>query len=344
MISIIIPVYNADEYLDRCVESVVNQTYQNLEIILLDDGSPDRSPQICDAWAERDHRVRVIHKQNSGVADTRNWGLREARGGYIAFVDADDWILPVMMEKLKEALEQYDADIAICQFAYVYANGYCEVHTRKKDPAVEVLSTQTALELLLEGTRVTNHLWRYLYRRAVIPLEIFPFGKLYEDIHAIYQIFLNCQKIVCLNTAYYFYRQTPGGITQTRSIAGLLDYRHILETRRKTLLKAMPELRPAIEGAEVYETFEVLIVLKQSRETGPKRDALHSELMDEISKMNSRQIRRAAMARRSCLFKAYVLLLKLFPWSERLSDRLLFFQNARFFHFIKKLLRRLAHG
>ena len=114
LISVIVPVYRTEAYLDRCIESIVDQTYTNLEIILVDDGSPDRCPQMCDEWARRDTRIRVIHKKNGGLSDARNAGMAAATGEYIGFVDSDDWIKPDMFRLLYEKMEQMQSDIAAC--------------------------------------------------------------------------------------------------------------------------------------------------------------------------------------------------------------------------------------
>ena len=122
-ISVIVPVYKVEPYLDRCVQSVVNQTYPNLEIILVDDGSPDQCPVMCDTWAKKDPRIRVIHKKNGGLSDARNAGMAAASGEYISFVDSDDWIAPEMLERLVKALERDDSDIAACAVEMVWEDG-----------------------------------------------------------------------------------------------------------------------------------------------------------------------------------------------------------------------------
>ena len=121
-ISVIVPVYKVEPYLDRCVESIVNQTYRDLEIILVDDGSPDACPAMCDAWAARDERIRVIHTSNGGAARARNLGLMQARGDYIGFADSDDILHPEMYQKLLHALEETESDIAECSYT-VFQNG-----------------------------------------------------------------------------------------------------------------------------------------------------------------------------------------------------------------------------
>lgn len=124
LISVIVPVYNVEKYLDRCVESIVNQTYKNLEIILVDDESPDNSPRMCDEWAKKDSRIKVIHKKNGGVSSARNAALDIAAGDYIAFVDSDDWIEQDMYKKLVDYAVNYDADIVKCLFYKNESNGF----------------------------------------------------------------------------------------------------------------------------------------------------------------------------------------------------------------------------
>ena len=116
LISVIIPVYNVEKYLRRCIDSVINQTYKNLEIIIVDDGSTDNSSNICDEYTNKDSRVKVVHKENGGLSSARNVGIELAKGDLIAFVDSDDYIELEMYEKLKENMDKYDSDIAICQY------------------------------------------------------------------------------------------------------------------------------------------------------------------------------------------------------------------------------------
>lgn len=123
MISVIMPVYNMEQYLERCLKSVVKQTYSNLEILLINDGSSDKSGDICEQWAKQDRRIRVFHKENGGLSDARNWGLEYAKGEYLCFVDSDDYMEPDMLEKLLNALEKNAAEIAVCNFVYEYLDG-----------------------------------------------------------------------------------------------------------------------------------------------------------------------------------------------------------------------------
>ena len=120
LISVIVPVYNVEKFLDKCISSIVNQTYKNLEIILIDDGSTDESVQICDKWQEKDNRVRLTHKENTGVSDTRNIGLEKTTGEYICFVDSDDYIEPDYIENLYKSLTENNADIASITYSSIF--------------------------------------------------------------------------------------------------------------------------------------------------------------------------------------------------------------------------------
>ena len=124
LISVIIPIYNVEAYLDECIASVIAQTYSNLEIILVDDGSPDNCPQMCDEWAAKDSRIRVIHKENGGLSDARNAGIDIATGEYIAFVDSDDWIVPEMYEKMLAALKTENAATCAWNMRLENRNGF----------------------------------------------------------------------------------------------------------------------------------------------------------------------------------------------------------------------------
>ena len=203
MVSIIIPVYNVEKYLDKCVASVVNQTYTNLEIILVDDGSPDNCPAMCDQWQVKDNRIKVVHQQNGGLSHARNEGLKLATGEFIGFVDSDDWIEPNMYELLLSALQETNADIAVCNF-YVEspsARGKIkkvERHERK------LYSSEEAMKLLIMGN-IRNTVWCKIYRRFVILNISFPDGKICEDHLWTPLVLGNAKLIVYINHSLYHY-------------------------------------------------------------------------------------------------------------------------------------------
>lgn len=202
MISVIVPVYKVEKYLDECVASIVAQTHQNLEIILVDDGSPDQCPVMCERWAEKDSRIRVIHTENSGVSSARNIGLASAKGAYIAFADSDDWLRPDMYEKLLAALEKTGADISAC-------NVLLDSEGRQEPAHLRALEG-TAEEIIAGFYRTSAYMvspWNKLYRCALWQDVRFPVGiTCGEDAMAAFQVLTRANKIVQIGDALYIYR------------------------------------------------------------------------------------------------------------------------------------------
>ena len=206
LISIIIPVYQVEKYLDKCIVSVVNQTYTNLEIILVDDGSLDNCPAICDAWKERDSRITVIHQQNGGLSVARNEGLKIATGEFIGFVDSDDWIEPNMYETLLMALLETEADIAVGGIKGFTEDLKTKAYTQPKTTERKLYSAEEALKRLLLLKRFfSSGVWNKLYRRLVISDIEFPEGRLHEDVLWSAQVIGNAKNVVCINQICYHY-------------------------------------------------------------------------------------------------------------------------------------------
>ncbi len=199
-ISVIVPVYNAEKYLDRCVESIVAQTYKNLEIILVDDGSTDNSPAICDAWAKKDSRIRVIYKKNGGVSSARNAGLDACTGDYIGFADADDWMEPDMYEVLIGNAKRYSADKSSCGYIYYGQQAVCA-------PAETCRVLQSSDEIRLRiVSGEHNAVWCAIYSRSVVgDIRFDESLKVAEDWLFNYQVCLKMSSEVIVNTPLYHY-------------------------------------------------------------------------------------------------------------------------------------------
>ena len=209
LLSIIVPVYDVERYLPKCMDSILAQTFTDFELILVDDGSPDNCPALCDAAAAKDARIRVIHQKNGGLSAARNAGLDAARGAWIGFVDSDDYIAPEMYEAMYHAVQSTGADLALCDYAEVdEAGAPCQsMHIRleKKD--------FTGRDLLKNATDSTiQPAWNKLYRRDVFAQLRYPEGKLNEDLFLIPEICLNTQKAVVVPKALYYYVQRGGSI------------------------------------------------------------------------------------------------------------------------------------
>ncbi len=213
LISVIVPVYKVEDYLDECVRSICNQSYRNLEIILVDDGSPDDCPTMCDKYAGMDSRIKVIHKKNGGLSDARNAGIRIATGDYIGFVDSDDWIEQDMYETLLREILEHHADIAEIGVNYCYAN---KIEHQKAD-MVSVLGKQEALEAFLDRSlMIQGCVWGKLYRSDIVRKVMFPVGRLHEDGYFTYKALYEATTYVLLDVCKYNYRQDrPGSIMTT---------------------------------------------------------------------------------------------------------------------------------
>lgn len=243
LITVIVPVYKVEAYLDRCVQSIVDQCYQKLEVILVDDGSPDRCPEMCDAWAEKDSRIRVIHKENGGLSDARNAGMAVATGEYISFIDSDDWIAPEMLERLVKALERDDSDIAACTVEMVWEDGrQPEYLTVRKELVLDQLEAQRAL---LHETLLKQPVWYKLYRRKTIQNIPFEVGKYHEDVFWSYQAIGNAQRVSLIDYVGYFYFQRDGSIMGEGYSLKRLDAIEAIERRHEYLKVHFPELECA---------------------------------------------------------------------------------------------------
>ncbi len=210
MISVIVPVYRVEKYLDQCVASITKQSISNLEIILVDDGSPDQCGAMCDEWAIKDQRVKALHKKNGGLSDARNYGLKYACGSYIAFVDSDDIIAPKMLEKLLDVLNQSGADIAECNYSRFTGDVQCL--NVDSSSSITIYSTQDALRQLLDESVFKYTVWNKLYRRKIFSSLQFEVGKLHEDVFFTYQAFGICKSVAKIEESLYYYRQREGSI------------------------------------------------------------------------------------------------------------------------------------
>ena len=253
LVSIIVPVYKVERFLEQCIVSIVHQSYRNLEILLVDDGSTDDCPRLCDMWAQRDSRIHVIHKQNGGLSDARNAGLRQAHGDLVAFVDSDDWIAIDMIEKMTDAMLRNQADMVICQYVVAYADGRFEKRTPENGPE-EILSRQQALSELIVDGRLTNHVWRKLYWRNKIPEDIFPKGRNFEDIYVMPKLFAPCEKYVYITDSLYFYRSNENGIVQSAKIKDMQDCLVAQKHAAQEIINICPDLEAQVKMCSVWKT------------------------------------------------------------------------------------------
>ena len=217
LISVIIPVYNVEKYIKRCLDSVIKQTYSKLEIILVDDGSTDNSGEICDEYAKKDERVIVIHKTNGGLSDARNKGIEKAKGKYIGFVDSDDWISENMYEALYNNAVKYGADISCCDFIRTRDDNE-KIDRKKFDNKINIYNLDEYMKIFFKiGTQqCVYYAWNKLYKREIIQNDLYPKGLTSEDVQGTFKTLIRSNKIVSVNYPYYYYFINDNSITGKR--------------------------------------------------------------------------------------------------------------------------------
>ena len=212
LISVIVPAYNVEDYLVRCVDSILAQTYKNLEIILVDDGSKDSSGKLCDVLAQKDERIRVIHKANGGLSSARNTGMEAATGEYLAFVDSDDWIEPEAYQWMMELAEKYDVPM-VCAGRYDADSDTGEKTVGLCPLKEEVISGQELARRIFHWENIDSAAWDKLYKAELFRNYRYPEGKIVEDVPVTFHIALDAGRIAMCNKPVYNYFHRPGSIT-----------------------------------------------------------------------------------------------------------------------------------
>ena len=241
LISIIIPVYKVEKYLDKCVESIVNQTHKNLEIILVDDGSPDNCPKICDEWARKDKRIKVVHKKNGGLSSARNTGLDICNGEYIMFVDSDDYCDIRICEILLKILTENNTDLAMCG-VQLFKEGDTPSEDQYRHEDLFIYKGKEVLDHIYK-TNIPYIMtsWAKLYKRSLFQNLRFPVGKLHEDEYVFAEFMCNTSCFAYTRTRMYFYLQRRSSIMGTKSQRNIQDVLEAFTLRKKYLDEKMPQ-------------------------------------------------------------------------------------------------------
>lgn len=208
LVSVIVPVYNVEKYLQKCVQSIQKQSYQNIEIILVNDGSKDNSLSICNELAKNDERIIVLDKQNGGLSDARNFGIHHAQGEWYSFIDSDDFIHEEMIDSMLKYAVANSADIAVCDMEYLYDDGKLVLASGGKFECDSVLDNPSLI-------RINNSACNKIFHRSLFDDIEFPVGKYYEDLATIPILLYKAKKIVKVNKSYYTYFQRSGSIAHT---------------------------------------------------------------------------------------------------------------------------------
>ena len=213
LISIVIPVYKVEKYLEKCIESIINQTYKNLEIIIVDDGSPDNCPQMCDEFAKSDKRIKVIHKENGGLSDARNAGIDIATGKYITFIDSDDYVSDDYVEYMYRLIKKHNTKIATCETQVVHIESD-EENQEQFIENIEVLTARDLFYKILFAQKSDVSAYSKLYETALFRDIRYPKGVVYEDTATTYKLIEKCDKIATGNKKCYFYFSRPNSISK----------------------------------------------------------------------------------------------------------------------------------
>lgn len=281
LISIIIPVYKVEKYLEKCIQSVINQTYENLQIILVDDGSPDNCGKICDEYAKKDHRIEVIHKSNGGLSDARNKGLEIAKGEYIGFVDSDDYIEADMYEVLYNLLKQYNADVSICNF-YTVSQG--KISIKNADNGINEYNRIEILKEILLDKNIQSYAWNKLYKKELFDEIKYPIGKKYEDIGTTFYLLEKCNKVVVTGKSEYYYINRQDSIVNNVTESTIIDYIELIMQRYDYIEENIKELSSYNKDylKRILKTAEKDI--KSLNEVGDYTKKKYEELYNKVQK------------------------------------------------------------
>ena len=326
LISIIVPVYNVENYVAECITSLINQTYRNIEILLVDDGSTDKSGQICDSFAN-DDRIRVFHTKNAGVSAARNYALDRARGDYIGFADSDDRAEPEMFETLLRCAEKSGADVALCGFDREYPSG---IRQSSRPPVyVEASGAEAVSTVFYEYGLIYNYAWNKLFRREFFESGLrFPVGFLYEDQYVITRLLCSGGKIACMPEILYHYRQRRSSIVHEMTFKASVDYWTLRHERFKMLKKIKAAHARTVRDC-VDSAFRVFYTFPQGKkvtaEAKEARNSVREFIRENYSEVMHGNYGRATkmktlICRMNAVFIARLLYLIL-PSGKKLAER-----------------------
>lgn len=257
LVTIVVPVYNVEKYLKRCVESLIKQTYSFIEILLIDDGSTDNSSKMCDAFASQYPNIRVIHQENGGLSVARNTGTANARGKYICYVDSDDFCDPDMVEYLVYLKNKYKADMSVCGFRLTFENRKIVKETVFGDGREECLNPHDCIRNMLYHKNVEISACAKLYKTEVMRRIFYPVGKKYEDVGTTYKTFMACERIACGYIPKYNYCLRPDSITTESFKERDFDMLELADNMCKDVLSVYPDLKKAVIRYRVYTRFVI---------------------------------------------------------------------------------------
>lgn len=323
LISVIVPVYNVSNYLEKCLLSICGQTYRNLEIILIDDGSSDGSGEICDLYAQFDERIKVIHQPNAGQSAARNRGLDIAQGEYLGFVDSDDWIEKDMYGFLYRLLAANEADISICSH---YIETESKTKVRYSTRQLTCFSCEEAMRALVEDKRVRNYMWDKLYKRQLFDGIFFPENRVFEDIAISYHVFYKAHRVVIQDSPKYHYLKREGSTTQGRLYHQEKEYMLFLTVYEQ--VKFVQEKN--IWDKAAYRVHERGIHLIDHTMMLPSSSLADTVIHDVLAKMQEFDTVSCAQLGFACMLKRYMIYYHLNVYRVVYRFVRMFFKSRRY--------------
>jgi len=255
LISVILPIYNIKDYIAPCMNSIMNQTYRNLEIIMVDDGSTDGCYDLCDEYGKKDSRIVVYHKENGGLSDARNYGIERANGEYIACIDPDDFVDLDYIAYLYELIVKYNSKMSLCQTVVHYDNGSKKVRGSHGDEAID---NCRCLERMLYHDVIDTSAWGKLYHKDLFADVKYPKGKIFEDIGTTYALMLQCDTIAVGYESKYHYIFHNNSIVNGAFKPAKFDLLEMTDKMAKEVVKCYPELKRAVARRQMYARISTL--------------------------------------------------------------------------------------
>lgn len=277
LISTIIPVYNVEKYLARCLDSVVSQTYSNLEIVIIDDGSTDCSGEICDRYKEQDQRIRVVHQPNQGQAAARNQGMNVASGEYISFIDSDDWVERGYIETLYKSMSKSNSDIAICGYKRGMAGKY---QSKGRKEITKVFQNEEVMEKFLYR-KISTSVCDKLYKSYLWDGICFPVGRIYEEVEPLFFLFKQNVKVVVTNQTCYCYDYRVGSTINQKFSLKRLDYVETCINLQKYVKRDCPQFEKAATSRLFWAEIHVLVHMDNQKIYAKE----YKELIDDVKKL-----------------------------------------------------------
>ena len=263
LVSVIVPIYNVEAYLRRCVDSILNQTYINLEIFLVDDGATDGCPLICDEYAAKDSRIKVIHKKNGGLSDARNVAIDVMTGEYVLFIDSDDYVHHAIVEVLYRSLQEHKSDISIASHGDIFNEDVLDLSS-KQDNTVTTFSAKDGLETMLYQRDITTSAWGKLYKAELFSDGIrYPKGKLCEDLDTTYKLFAKSDKIVLNSAKLYYYLQRDDSIIKSSFKPGRADALKFAEDQLDFVRARFPDIEKAACNRLFMEAIFIMLTMSK---------------------------------------------------------------------------------